>query len=264
MATTRNDFSHRQKAEIFARDRAICCFSGASLWLLDYGAAPSSVDWADHITACVRGGKAEIANGACASARYNWVKRQHGSAIYLFEEGRPTADFFEHHETVSEQIALHLRRFATLQWEDWYFNRALFRVLVCANTLGERRMDGKRYARGFDYWAAAALKSLEQWRRAGGSVASMRERGLIPKRQTADQTLLLSLKDAKTVTSIKRVIAQITPYVRASRNATLEQAEVQNLREARALLASLRSNRYVVPRTRAAIRTNIERLYIPS
>ncbi len=41
MARPRDEFTDRQKAEIFVRDRALCCFSGKSLWALDYGAGPT-------------------------------------------------------------------------------------------------------------------------------------------------------------------------------------------------------------------------------
>jgi len=59
MAHIRTEFSDRQKAEIFARDRATCCFSGANLWLLDAPLRPGfQMGWVDHIRPSSRGGKA--------------------------------------------------------------------------------------------------------------------------------------------------------------------------------------------------------------
>ena len=41
MRAKRAEFTDRQKADIFVRDRALCCYTGKSLWLLDYGGGPA-------------------------------------------------------------------------------------------------------------------------------------------------------------------------------------------------------------------------------
>ena len=124
--TAKNNFSEAQRAEIYARDRALCGYSGKSLWLPDYGAAPYSIDWIDHRSPVARGGTPTLENGVCASWLYNWVKREHKRAVLLFHSGYPTLDFYTFHQTLPESIGEHLQRFACLHPSDWYFNRALY------------------------------------------------------------------------------------------------------------------------------------------
>jgi hypothetical protein len=172
MASPRENFSERQKAEIFVRDRAICCFSGKSLWALDFGAAPSSPDQVDHVEAAARGGGADLANGQCSSWVYNHLKGVSGG-MALFRAGRPTVDFFTYHERLPEQVANHLRRFRTLHISDWYFNAAVHCVWWAPN-------DGATSLS--PHYCRLALKRLTQWRRLveaerPGDLAS---RGLLP------------------------------------------------------------------------------------
>lgn len=261
MEASRKNFSSRQKAEIYTRDRALCCFSGVSLWLLDYGAAPSSIDWADHITASAKGGEADIENGACASAVYNWVKRQHKGAVYLFRHGRPTLDFFMHHEIVPTQVADHLQRFSALHWSDWFFNRAVFHVLLAADQHGQRRVDGTSFTRDKTYWAKAALKALNDWRKFSENVAPLKRRGLVPLRPSVDQKLLLCLTQIQTVEEIKKIIRDLIPYVHASRKAMEQMAVIESLADGKALLSIIRNDPFVVQRTRSVIKLNIQRLH---
>jgi prevent-host-death family protein len=69
-------FSDKEKAKIYARDRATWCFSGANLWLLD---APLRCgwqsDWVDHVKPRSRGGSAGLKNGVFASHTFNSKKR---------------------------------------------------------------------------------------------------------------------------------------------------------------------------------------------
>jgi 5-methylcytosine-specific restriction endonuclease McrA len=55
------------RAAVFARDKAICSFSGLSVWYLDHGTAPfSHADWVDHVKPKSRGGKDTLENLVCA------------------------------------------------------------------------------------------------------------------------------------------------------------------------------------------------------
>ena len=116
--TPKHNFSETQRAEIFARDRALCGYSGKSLWLADHGAAPYSIDWVDHFSSVARGGTPTLENGVCASWLYNWVKREHKRAVLLFHSGYPTVDFYTYHQTLPESIGDHLRRFTLLHPSD--------------------------------------------------------------------------------------------------------------------------------------------------
>jgi hypothetical protein len=261
MVARRKNFTDRQRAEIFVLDRALCSFSGKSLWLLDYGAAPSFVDWADHIGPAAKGGVADISNGACASHLYNWAKRDRPNAIFLFHRGSPTEDFFLHYEIVPKEIATHLRRFAALHWSDWLFNRSIFHVLVAAGQQGQHRGDGQNFKRDRNYWATASFRSLESWHKATGEAKSLKARKLLPLRPAVDHHILMELQAAASVQAVKRIIAAMVPYVRESWKATKEMANVESASGARNYLSYVLENPYVVPRTRKIVRHNMRALY---
>ncbi len=190
----RLEFSDAQKAEIFARDRGVCAFSGKSLWVLDYGVSPTyDIDWVDHILPAARGGDNSIENGICASYFYNVKKRDNSNDNkFMFRNGRPTSHFFYFYETVPSDIADHLSRFAHAQPSDWYFNRALFRFMLGVASIRARER-GKIHKRGEYYYATSALKILKQWKRLSKESLPMEDRGLIPSTCTEDQTALLNL-----------------------------------------------------------------------
>lgn len=190
----RQEFSDKQKAEIFARDRAVCAFSGKSLWVLDYGVSPTfDIDWVDHIRPAARGGGNSIENGICASSFYNSKKRDNTSDCkFMFREGKPTNHFFYFYEEIPAKIAEHLARFANIEVSDWYFNRALYRFM---NGVGSIRSieRGKAYKRDAQYYAKSTLKILNQWRSLPASLESISQRGLLPLDLTSDQLALLKV-----------------------------------------------------------------------
>ena len=262
MSSRRKNFTSRQKADVFVLDRALCSFSGKSLWLLDYGAAPSSVDWVDHINPAAKGGAADIANGACSSWFYNWARRDQKSPIYLFHRGRPTEHFFTHHETVPEAIAEHLHRFAALHWSDWYFNRAVFHVLIAAGQHGQKRLDGKSFTRNRDYWAKAALRCIEEWSDGASDTTSFRIRKLLPRSPSEDQQVLLELASASSLAAVKKTIAELVPYVRQNWAAVIRMANLDGPKDARILMREVVDDPYIVPRVRKAIRHNVRLLHL--
>lgn len=249
MRATRDEFSDVDKARIFARDRALCTYSGKSLWLLDYGAAPASVDWVDHYVPASRGGLAELDNGLCASWLYNKLKRDVGGTMPLFFAGLPTVDFYTFYEIVPDTIAAHLRRFGTLHYSDWYFNRAIFHVRLAGAQSEERRADGQPFARGSEYRAKAALKYLTQWRKIvdrekPGDFAS---RGLLPPDPSADHEMLISLVSEHEVSRIARVAADLTPLMKASWDAFVDLSRAETKSDAFTLLERVEKDACVVP-----------------
>ncbi|HVC95431.1 MAG TPA: hypothetical protein VND64_17170 [Pirellulales bacterium] len=261
--TRREEFTNRQKADIFARDRAICCFSGKSLWILDYGAAPSSDNWVDHIVAATKGGRAELENGTCASWLYNWLKRDSGGAPYLFRKGRPTDDFFTFHEILPDHIAKHLRRFASLHYSDWFFNRAVHRVKAAAAVATETRVDGTPFTRGPDYCCRAAMKYLLEWRQIveRDPPADFESRGLLPPNPSADHELLIKLTTVTELKEVVRIASTLAPFSAASWRAMVDLSFVENASQAFDLVKRVDADRYVVPRIKRAVRHNVEVLY---
>lgn len=190
--TTANEFTDDQRAEIYARDRAVCAYSGRSLWLADVGAAPHAIDWIDHVRPVARGGGTTTDNGVTCSHLYNYQKRAGSGGVLLFHSGRPTADYFTFFHVVHSGLAEHLRRFEDLPPAYWYFNRALFHVLLGANTKKALRRDGSPLTRGVEYRAKAALRFLEVWASKSVGLPSLARRKLLPRRPGSDQRLLLS------------------------------------------------------------------------
>src|SRR6185369_4434588 len=159
----RTDFSDKQKAAIYQRDKAICAFSGKSLWILDYGVTPLwDMDWVDHIKPSKRGGESTVENGICASAFYNSKKSDNSrDNAYLFKDGIPTANYYYCHGDIPSEIARILNRNKSLHYSDWYLNRAFARFNLILGRM--RRKDrGMADVRGEEYYAKASLKMLRE------------------------------------------------------------------------------------------------------
>lgn len=197
--TSRKNFTDSQKAEIFVRDRAVCAFSGKSLWLLDYGISPTfDIDWVDHIKPASKGGGNNIENGICASSFYNSKKSNNSrDTSYLFHNGRPTSEFYYHFEIVPAAVADHLHRFSTARKSDWYFNRALSRFMFGLEWIVNEK-HGTTYVRDDKYFSKSALKMLNMWRTQSKNDLSFEKRGLVDVEASEDQKLLLAFRDLTT------------------------------------------------------------------
>jgi hypothetical protein len=263
MPSKRREFNDLQKAEIFARDRALCAYSGASLWLADFGSAPASIDWVDHIQAVSRGGASAIENGVCASFLYNWVKRDHDRSVLLFRAGRPTADYYTFFGAVRPDTAAHLVKFRNLHSSDWYANRTLFQVRKASAGISARRRDGEKFSRGVEYYSSAAMRFLDRWHRYSDGQPSLRARKLLPQRPSEDQLLLLSALEATTATQVKRIIKEFEPWLVSSWNAMEAIARVSTRTERAELAAEIKRHPFVARSVKRAAKLNLSLLDIP-
>ncbi len=101
----RSALTDDMRAKVFIRDRATCAFSGISLWLLDYGAAPGEEDWPDHILPVARKGTNDLDNLVCASAEYNFAKRVNTTSnLFLYRSGLPTSAAYELFARIPEHV----------------------------------------------------------------------------------------------------------------------------------------------------------------
>jgi hypothetical protein len=164
MSKKNTSFTDSDKAKIYVRDRATCCFSGANLWLLD---APLRVgwqpDWADHRKPVSRGGKADWEdNGACASHTYNMKKRNNSAdTTYLFESGHPTALYYRLFGSPPAHVTERLQRLSNLHESDWYFNRAITWIFEALDFIWWQ----PDYTRTDEHWFDAAFKKLSKYRK---------------------------------------------------------------------------------------------------
>lgn len=209
MAHIRTEFLDRQKAEIFARDRATCCFSGANLWLLDAPLRPGyEMDWVDHIKPSSRGGKAELSNGVCASHTFNSKKRNNSAdAGYLFFEGRPCETYFRIFGALDATALLRLKRLQSLSEFDWYFNRAVANILLGFDWRCQKQRYGVVHKRDDNYWFKAGFNKLAIFLK-NDEVASFEKRGLLTK---SSEKSWLELEQAETLNTMREVCEEIFP-----------------------------------------------------
>lgn len=261
----RTEFSNRQKAEIFVRDRATCAFSGKSLWILDYGASPTyDVDWVDHIKPSMRGGTNATENGICASSFFNAKKRDNSSDNqYFFMAGKPTEHFFRVYEEVPEKIAGNLRRFSKLEQGDWYFNRALSYLLFAIEWLTAKEQ-GTEYKRGIPYYAGAALRMLRDWRRIAprSDAETFTERKLVPRNLKDDQAMMLTLAGIESEEEFDKLTHQLYPYYRASEHVIREFVTVEGKEDAERFLKNIKAEPFLSPRMKGIAELNAVRLYL--
>ena len=203
----------RLRAAVYARDKAVCAFSGLSLWVLDEGAVPwAQADWPDHIRPQSRGGLDTVENLVCASHFYNRKKSHNGrDNQYLFRSGRPTEMFYWSHGTLSnEQIAM-LRQHAAITESDWYFNRALWNLIVAMDD----QWVGEETTRSTSFWINSAMKRLISWRKVSAGVRSFEDRGLVTNPHEPDIKLMLALREAE-IDRVRAIYRQLARHYAAN------------------------------------------------
>ncbi len=210
----RKEFSDKQKALIYARDRATCCFSGANLWLLDEPLRPGlEADWVDHVKPSAKGGGNGIENGVCASATFN-AKKRHNTADqhYLFEEGLPTALYFEMFGSLRDWQIERLRRLSQLEPEDWFLNRAVTWVYQALCDRCDREFYDTDYKRDADYWLSAAFRKIEAYQKL--CVAdSLEKRGVIHI-SSGHVERLLELREVRERSQLVDIAEELYPTYR--------------------------------------------------
>ncbi len=178
------------RATVYARDKAICAFSGISVWMPDYGAnLLAAHDWPDHIKPASRKGGDTPGNLVCASSFYNRKKLNNSSdTSYLFIDGQPTSMFFWNIGCISaEQVKL-IKSHEKICTTDWYFNRALANI----NSAHQNKYYKSKAVRESSYWLTAAAKRLSTWKKLGG-INDFVRRGLIQYPKSPDIQLMLEL-----------------------------------------------------------------------
>jgi len=263
---TRKNFTDQQKAEIYARDRAICAYTGMSLWLLDYGASPTLSDQVDHQTPASHGGGADIDNGVLCNHMYNYVRRNGAVPVSLFEWGLPTTELFWVYGRIPRAMMDHMKRFSTLHYSDWYLNRAVFSIrLAAASTLDEKRIDGKPFVRGRDYYCKAALRRLNEWREILDSEkpGTLAARGLLPTNPGPDHEAILQGIKATTAPQVVAVAEELDPYITASYAAVTGIEGHTSRASLQRHLERVQRDRFVVDRTKRAVVDYVRWLLTP-
>ena len=204
-----------------------------------------------------------VSNGVSAGYLYNRAKRDGGSGVALFREGLPTDEYFELYERVPASVSRHLRRFGRLHPSDWFLNRALWHVLLGAEVRDARRADGKPFTRGLEYRAKTALGFLLKWRVRCAGVPSLRSRGLTPRSPSIDQQLLMRSMCAESVAELKTAIKLLVPWVESNGLALFGMSQARTAKAWSELYRWVRSDPWVTPRLKRAVKENRARLPLP-
>ena len=258
----RTEFSDPQRAAIFVRDRATCCFSGANLWLLDAPLRPGyERDWVDHILPAARGGKSEVENGVCASHTFNGKKR-HNTAdhLYLFECGLPTDRYYGMFGSLPPEQEARLHRLAHLVPADWYFNRALGLAMLGFEAKARKERYKEHPSRDAKYWFKAAFRKL-----AAGQLIprypTLEERWVIED-PTDQQRAWLCLRELSSEREVCRALEAIYPRFRANFRPWASYFYAAETAKARlAALLKAEASPGVSPETLACIRGDYELRY---
>jgi len=225
---SRGQFSDKTKAQLYAWDNGVCAMTGASLWMLDYGASSlCHYDWADHVRPRARGGSHEPENGVCVTEDANYEKGANGRANhYAYVAGQPTWKAFTTFGKVPEDTARCLRR--DVLPRDWYFSRCLANLMWVVFGRVEGWTGTRTKAKPM-YYPDAAFRFLEdfreQWRNdmkveTGPTIREAcldwASRGLLPARRGEDQDQMLEVLEADTPEDLARIAQKLVPYLRAN------------------------------------------------
>ena len=227
-AKARGQFSDKTKAQLYAWENAVCAMSGASLWMLDYGATSlCHYDWADHVRPRARGGSHEPGNGVSVTEDANYEKGANGRAnSFMYVAGQPTWKAFATFGKVPEETAKFLRR--DVLPRDWYFNRCLANLMwfVFGKVEG---WTGTRNKEKRMYYPKAALRFLDdfraQWQEdfeveAGPTFQQAcldwDNRGLMPASLGTDQELMLDVLTANSAEDMARIGRKLAPCLRVN------------------------------------------------
>jgi hypothetical protein len=264
----RTDFSNKQKAQIYERDRAICAFSGKSLWILDYGVNPLwDYDWADHIKPSKRGGESSLENGICSGSFFNKKKRDNSwDNIYFFKDGKPTSNYYFVYGEIPASLGKILIRNKKIHFSDWYLNRAFasFMIMMGQN---RRKNRGKTDIRGEEYYAKASLKMLNEWRKiaAREKVEKLEDRSLVPTPVNFDQNELLSLREIHTVKEIIDKAVSLYPVYDASVDALNRLSAITSKVDAMTFTNEIEDNKddkYISKLVKSIIINNLKLLFV--
>lgn len=209
-----SNFTNSQKAEIFVLDRATCAYTGYSLWMLDYGLDPLyKIDWIDHLEPSSKGGASVIENGVAACSIVNKLRNNTKQWPILYYRGYPTPHHAQLVGYLDPVIERNLIRFKNLHESDWYLNRTIFHVVAAIQSEHDCLNHGKKYSRGYQYYANAAIKMLDTWRTLveKSAVPSIEKRKLIDGKLEFDQETLLSVRDVGSAAEIVALMKELYP-----------------------------------------------------
>lgn len=248
MGHKRAEFTERQKAEIFVRDRATCAFSGISLWFLDGGIKSNwQVDWVDHIKPSASGGGAVLDNGICASNLFNSKKKDNTSDnIYFVKDGSVTEHYLKVFGVPPSSLLERLNRLKELQPEDWFYNRSISGIFIGYNCRCDKEFKGLEYKRTDRYWFKSAWNRLQKYQKKKGQ-KNLIERGLVKEPIPFGTIELLKLENIVNEKDFYNWIEKNYSTYRESYKSFYIYFKIDNKEERKSFIEELKKNKVVHP-----------------
>jgi hypothetical protein len=203
-------FTEKVRAQAFVRDRAVCCYTGEKLWLADSdGVAPQC----DHFVPVSKGGANTLENAVSCFYIVNNDRRANDAPSLRFAAGRITREGTAHYGgAIPDHIARYLDRMSNARLSDWYLNEAFNNC-----NLGLRwllRCDRAAYDRNDEWYASAALRRLNDWRKHAHEAADAlpEKRGLAPHDGDPRTGILWEARHCKSVTQLRDAMSALQAH----------------------------------------------------
>lgn len=261
----RLEFSDKQKALIFQRDRGLCAFSGKILWVLHYWASSLwDIDWVDHIKPAIKWWDNSIENWICASSFYNSKKKDNSyDNKYLFINWLPTDNFYYSYWYISHELSNYIIQFQNIHYSDWYLNRALF-SLMCAveNLFNPYTIGWKKSIRDYNYYCKSSVKRLNEWKIENIDIENFIGRLSIDINKLGDdQKLMIDFLNSTNFEDIVDIAYKLLPYYKNSKIYFRELLNIKSIEQLSNFEVKILNEKYLSLRDKEILKTTIDDLY---
>jgi hypothetical protein len=121
-----------------------------------------------------------------------------------------------------------------------------------ALTFQYEREAGLKRTRGYQYYAGAALKALNRWRRLAerDSIAELEKRHLVARDADTDQMIMLQAREASCLSDITKLMKDLYPIYKASASLLDSLSQAEDIAQIDDVIADADSGKKVPKRIR--------------
>ena len=263
----RLEFTDKQKALIYERDKWLCAFSWKILWVLHYGSSTLwDIDWVDHILPAAKWWDNSIDNWICASSFYNSKKKDNSyDNKYLFLKWLPTEHYFTSNWYFSDELLNYIVQYKNLHYSDWFLNRALFNLMLAVENLyNPYNTNWTKSIRDYKVYSERTFKRIQNWKKEVKSswISNYLERLWIDiNKLWNDQKLMLDIFDSNSTDEIIIIAKKLLPYYKNSSKYFLELLDINNIEYLQKLKTNVSNEKIISLRDKDIILKSIEELY---
>lgn len=252
----RLEFTDKQKAFIFQRDKWLCAFSGKILWVLHYWASHLyDEDWVDHIKPAMKWWDNSTENWICASSFFNSKKKDNSNDNkYLFYAWKTTEYFYIANWSFNKELSDYINNMWEIKVSDWYFNRALSKLIIWVDTLyNPTDLKWNLIKRDLNYWCTASLKKLNEWRKKSfnESIDIFKNRlNIDSSKLWEDQKIMLEIINSRNLDEIVKIANKLLPYYKNSIEYFKKLNKIKNKKELEDLEKKINNESFLSKRDR--------------